>query len=113
MSNNDSPKIKQNLLTALVFHELLCRHGPQNIREGLDVYLLIPVQFSQKISERRQNATELLAHHLHGLEERGLVFLQMLLCQNPSTLRALAGGFCLHSRRLLDLDSEAMWTLDS
>ena len=66
MSNNDSPKIKQNLLTALVFHELLCRHGPQNIREGLDVYLLIPVQFSQKISERRQNATELLAHHLHG-----------------------------------------------
>ena len=46
MSNKDSPKIKQNLLTALVFHELLCRHGPQNIREGLDVYLLIPVQFS-------------------------------------------------------------------
>ena len=53
MSNKDSPKIKQNLLTALVFHELLCRHGPQNIREGLDVYLLIPVQLSQKISERR------------------------------------------------------------
>ena len=46
MSNNDSPKIKQNLLTALVFPELLCRHGPQNIREGFDVYLLIPVQFS-------------------------------------------------------------------
>ena len=67
-SNKDSPKIKQNLVTALLFHQLLCRHGPKNIHEGLDVYFLNPVQFSQKISERRQNASELLAHHLHGPE---------------------------------------------
>ena len=33
---------------------------------GLDVYLLNPVQYSQKISERRQNTTELLAHRFHG-----------------------------------------------
>ena len=46
MSNKDGPKIKQMLLTALLFHQLLCRHGPKDIREGLDVYLLNPVQFS-------------------------------------------------------------------
>ena len=105
----------------------------------LDVYLLNPVQCSQKISKRIQNTTELLAHRFHEAKHRylnGLLrhhhlkWCQMPLCgfsESSDSDSAKAFGvfesqahpwfwrasFCPHSDRLLDLDSETMRTPDN